>query len=65
MPWHIIHCNHVTACGEPRDMVEEQYEYYHHNRDIDICDDYDDYYYTEHEVLEAIGHSDLTEGDVL
>jgi hypothetical protein len=61
----IITCDHLTACADNNDKAADIYREAHNERGLDTCDDYDDYYYTEREVLEALGHSDLTQGDVL
>lgn len=65
MPWNIINCEHMTVCADHDDKVKDIYYETHHERDIDPCEDYDYYYYTEREVLEALGHAELTDGDVL
>lgn len=59
MAWYIKSRAHTVACGEPRDMVDEQFVNYHHEHDIDVCDDYEWMSYDDKEVMEALGHGDI------
>lgn len=57
--WCIMACDHMTITADHDDKVRDVYQNEHYARDIDPCDDFEYYTYSDDEILEALGRDEL------